>query len=105
MFERAVKADLILDEEGLIVKDQTLSADGKEVIVLRIRKHPAVEISSRSWLNVKAFCSEFGLSPVSRLRLHPENDGDGDGDKMDDLMAALSQPREKKPGPGSPLIQ
>lgn len=92
-YERAVKADLILAKEGLIAKDMFINDEG-EAIVLRIKKHPAVEISNRSWLIVKAFSSEFGLSPVSRLRLHTEPDDDAG---EDDLMKLLSQPRAPQP--------
>ncbi|MGA2196444.1 MAG: ParB N-terminal domain-containing protein [Bryobacteraceae bacterium] len=41
---------------------------------------------------MKAFCSEFGLSPVSRARLFVER-RESDGD---DLMALLTQPRESR---------
>jgi phage terminase small subunit len=41
---------------------------------------------------MKAFCSEFGLSPVSRARLFVER-READGD---DLMALLAQPRERR---------
>lgn len=91
-YARAVAADLILETEGLTFKDSYIDAESKEVIVLKIRKHPAVEISNRAWLLVKAFCVEFGLSPASRTRLVVDK-----GDKDDDaaVIAALSQPRER----------
>ncbi len=91
-YERAVQADLILDEKGIIVEDKYVDDSG-EVHVLKIRKNPAVEISNRSWLIVKAFCSEFGLSPVSRTRLTI----DASPDDTDDLAKLLSQPREPRP--------
>ena len=93
-YERAVKADLILDKQGLTVEDKFVDKDG-EVLVLRVRKHPAVEISNRSWLIVKAFCSEFGLTPVSRIRLNSDFDGTGGDvkDEIDKLETVLSKPR------------
>lgn len=88
-YSRAVEADLILSEKGIIVEDKFIDDSG-EVIVLKTKKHPAVEISNRSWVLVKAFCSEFGLSPVSRTRLAIPKDDDGD---IDALMKALREPR------------
>lgn len=35
-----------------------------------IVKHPAVEISLKSMLVIKQFCSEFGLTPSSRGRIN-----------------------------------
>lgn len=96
-YARAVQADLILDEEGILVKELFINDEG-EAIVLKVKKHPAVEISNRSWLIVRAFCSEFGLSPVSRTRLSITKEPDAE----DDLMKLLSQPRAAA---GKPLIQ
>jgi P27 family predicted phage terminase small subunit len=89
-YERAVKADLILDRDGLTVEDKFINDEG-EAITLKIKKHPAVDISNRSWLIVRAFCSEFGLSPVSRTRLKVDSEEDS---SEADLVAALSAPRE-----------
>ena len=94
-YERAVKADLIVDKEGLTFAEKFIDEESGEAIILKIKKHPAVDISNRSWLIVRAFCSEFGLSPVSRMRLSPDKEDDDSADA--DLMAALSQPREPRP--------
>jgi P27 family predicted phage terminase small subunit len=95
-YARAVEADLILDREGLIVTDTRVSEAGESITT---KKHPAVEISNRSWLIVKAFCSEFGLSPVSRTRLAIAKKPQ---DSMKSLMEMLSKPRDKK---ASPMVQ
>ncbi len=92
-FARAVEADLLLLKEGITVTESTLDQEG-EVIVLKIKKHPAVEVSSRAWSLVRAFCSEFGLSPVARTRLAIGKDT---GPREDDLMSLLMRPRGKKP--------
>ncbi len=94
-FARAVQADLLLQVQGLVIQECTEKENG-EVIILTTRKHPAVEISARAWGLVRAFCSEFGLSPVSRTRLAIGKDA---GPKEDDLMSLLMRPREKKPAP------
>jgi P27 family predicted phage terminase small subunit len=92
-YARAVQADLIVDREGLVVTENFIDDEGK-AFPLRIKKHPAVEISNRSWLIVKAFCSEFGLTPVSRTRLTLDGPGKGGSDD-DELLKALSQSRNK----------
>ena len=57
-YARAVAADAIIEREGFIAQHR----DG-------IRKHPAAAISAEAWKQVKAFCTEFGFSPVSRARV------------------------------------
>jgi hypothetical protein len=47
---------------------------------------------TRRCLIMRAFCSEFGLSPISRTRLSVE----APDDEEDDLMALLSQPRTNR---------
>jgi hypothetical protein len=54
-----------------------------------------------AWMLLKAFCSEFGLSPVSRTRLAIEKPAAGE----DDLLEILSQPRERKPEQPAEVIQ
>lgn len=87
-YARAVEADLILAKEGLTVKESTIGDTG-EVIVLKVKKHPAVEVANQAWRQVKAFCSEFGLSPVSRTRLTLEKPND----ELKRIEEALSKPR------------
>jgi P27 family predicted phage terminase small subunit len=96
-YARAVSADLILDRDGLIVEESTVDKHGNKII-LKIRYHPAVSVSNAAWRQVRAFCSEFGLSPVSRTRLAVERQ-----ESTDDLASLLSQPRERKPTTG--LVQ
>jgi len=47
---------------------------------------------NQALLIMRAFCSEFGLTPISRTRLSVENPGE----EEDDLMALLSQPRTNR---------
>lgn len=61
---RAAKA---IDAEGLVLTSQSGYA----------QPHPAVGIVQRSMQNIRAFCSEFGLTPSSRGRMslpEPETD-------------------------------
>jgi P27 family predicted phage terminase small subunit len=49
------------------------------------KKNPAVEVSHAAWRHVHKFCSEFGMSPVSRTRLAIEKKVD----PMAELKAIL----------------
>ncbi len=91
-YAKAVEADLILEREGLTVKEQFIADDG-EVVVLKIKKHPANEISKQNWLLVRSFGSDFGFDPVSRVRLTIEKPEPGVGD---DLLAMLGQQRDRR---------
>lgn len=90
-YQRAVKADLLLEVEGLIVEECIVGEEGEKVVLKR-KEHPAVKISREAWAQVRAFSGEFGLSPVSRTRLTIEKKDDG----AEDLMAILSAPRIQK---------
>ena len=97
-YQRAVEADLIVDKEGIIIQDKgfVVKKDGlgeNKTMTVRTKQHPAVTISNNSWMLVKAFCSEFGLSPASRLRLTPSIPPDS---KSDDLLKSLSDPRPSR---------
>jgi phage terminase small subunit len=61
-----------------------------------VKPHPAVRQGNQALALMKAFCSEFGLSPVSRTRLAVDKLDDGEAD----LMELLGRPRvAKKPPP------
>ncbi len=79
-YSQAIAADQILEREGQVVDEPVLhqgqpvtlqaEEDGsKPVYLFRKKPHPAEGISRRAWAQYKAFCVEFGLSPVSRVRL------------------------------------
>jgi len=90
-YARAVEADLTLAKQGLIYGQPIFDVNGQRVGT-KIKAHPAVAISNAAWVRVRAFCSEFGLSPVSRTRLTLEKPDTS----SEDLMTLLSQPRERK---------
>jgi P27 family predicted phage terminase small subunit len=83
---------LILEDEGPICKHVTLDPQTGNQME-KLKAHPAVAISRSAWAQVRSFCSEFGLSPVSRTRLSIEKKNDAEAD----LMALLSAPRENRP--------
>lgn len=98
-YARAAEADAILKRDGLLVEESIIDKESGERIVLKVKKHPAVEISNAAWREARAFMSEFGLAgPSSRVRLavdKPENK------KAEDLVTLLSKPRE----PRKPFVQ
>ena len=89
-YARAVSADLQLLREGLTISEYFIDEESGEKIVLKVKAHPAVAISNQAWRQVRAFCSEFGLSPVSRTRLSVDKQ-----DKLPDLAEVLSAPRQR----------
>jgi P27 family predicted phage terminase small subunit len=94
-YSRAVQADLIVERDGPMVEESMIDEKSGERIVLKIKYHPAITVSNAAWRQVRAFCSEFGLSPVSRTRLTIEKKDDG----LEDLAKILSQPRAPRQNP------
>jgi P27 family predicted phage terminase small subunit len=93
-YARAVQADQQVTREGITVQETSVTDDG-EVIVLKTKANPAVAVSNAAWRHLRAFASEFGLSPVSRTRITIEKRDDGEAE----LLALLSKPREPRPIP------
>ena len=91
-YMRAVEADLIL-RQGFTIEEPIMDKEG-EVIGMKIKNHPAVAVSNSAWKQLRAFCSEFGLSPVSRTRLTIDKPANGEKDLMD-MLSAPRAPKEK----------
>jgi len=91
-YARAVQADGMIAAQGIVIGQPIFDMNGQRVGT-KIKNHPAVAVSNAAWRQVRAFCSEFGLSPVSRTRLTLEKPDTS----TEDLMALLSKPRERKP--------
>jgi P27 family predicted phage terminase small subunit len=91
-YGRAVEADLLELKHGPLIAEPIVRLDGTPTGRTKIKANPAIAISNKSWKLVHTFCSEFGLSPVSRTRLTIEKGG---GEK-DELLELLSRPRESK---------
>jgi P27 family predicted phage terminase small subunit len=94
-YARAVQADLILAKDGPVVDEVVLYKGEILIGVVRKKKHPAVAVSNAAWALVKGFCSEFGLSPVSRTRLAIERKDDGERNLHDLLSGPRLTPEEK----------
>lgn len=90
-YARAVRADMQVQRDGLVIEEACIDKETGERIVLKMKAHPAVAISNQAWRQVRSFCSEFGLSPVSRTRLSVDRQ-----EKLPDLADILNQPRESR---------
>lgn len=89
-YGQAVGADILLEKEGIVVTEPVVV--GEVIVGYKTKRHPAEAVSRRAWAQVKAFATEFGLSPSSRARVTP----DKKEAKQVDLIAMLSAPREPK---------
>ena len=93
-YATAVKAHEIIEGMGEVIQEPIIARESGEIVGTRMKKNPWVEVRNRAWMLTGKFCSEFGLSPVSRTRLPVEKLSDGK--ETDDLLTALSRPRERK---------
>ena len=101
-YARAVAADLLIEAEGIILEEPVTASRSvrtpegivreKEIVGYTKSVNPAVGVSDKCWGKVLQFCSQFGLSPVSRTRLTIEKKDDGEKE----LLALLSKPRAAK---------
>jgi P27 family predicted phage terminase small subunit len=83
----------LIETQGKLVAKKERNPKTGQMEVVDVRPHPALHIRDRALMQMRAFCAEFGLSPVSRARLSVEQrEGDADGD----LFAIMAQPRIPK---------
>jgi P27 family predicted phage terminase small subunit len=87
-YAEAVACYLLVEKQGRMLPRRARDANGNWVVVGMVA-HPAVRQRNQALLIMRAFCSEFGLSPISRTRLSVEPADD----EEDDLFKLLSQPR------------
>jgi P27 family predicted phage terminase small subunit len=91
-YEAAIASYETVQTQGRLIAKKKLDPKTNSMVIVDVKPHPAVRQGNQAWALMKSFCSEFGLSPVSRLRLAIEME---DSDE-DDLMELLSRPREKR---------
>ncbi|MGD0868866.1 MAG: phage terminase small subunit P27 family [Bryobacteraceae bacterium] len=82
----------LVETQGKLVAKKDRNPVTGQLEVVDVRPHPGLAIRDRALMQMRAFCSEFGLSPVSRARLFVER-RESDGDN---LIALLTQPRESR---------
>jgi len=81
----------LVEKQGRVIPRRARDGAGNWVVVGMVA-HPAVRQRNQALLIMRAFCSEFGLSPISRTRLSVEPADD----EEDDLFKLLSQPRTNR---------
>jgi P27 family predicted phage terminase small subunit len=91
-YQTAIEAYETIQKHGPLVAKRVVDPETNKLVVSSVRAHPAAAQGTAAWMLLKAFCSEFGLSPVSRTRLAIEKPADAE----DDLLEILSQPRKQK---------
>jgi P27 family predicted phage terminase small subunit len=93
-YEAAVKAYETIQQQGAVIAKKAIDPLTQKLTVIDVKTHPAVAQRNAAWVLVRAFCSEFGLSPASRTRLSIERTDDfGNAD----LTEILSRPRPPRP--------
>jgi len=100
-YQAAVECYEVILKQGRLVAKRILDPETNKLVVANVKPNPAVAQMNAAWMLLKAFCSEFGLSPVSRTRLAVEKPPADE----DDLMAILSQPRDRRQQQPGEVIQ
>jgi P27 family predicted phage terminase small subunit len=91
-YDAAVDAYETIQKQGRLIAKKALDPATNKLVVVDVKPHPAVRQGNQAWALMRSFCSEFGLSPVSRIRLAIEKQDDGEAD----LLELLGRPREKR---------
>ena len=94
-YDAAVDAYETIQKQGRLIAKKALDPATNKLVVVDVKPHPAVRQGNQAWALMRSFCSEFGLSPVSRLRLAVEKPDAGEAD----LLELLGRPREKRMPP------
>ena len=100
-YQMAVEAYEVIQKQNSIIAKRALDPETNRLVVIDVRPHPAVAQMNAAWAQVRAFCSEFGFTPVSRSRLAIEKPVA----REDDLEKILSQPRQRKIDETAEVIQ
>lgn len=91
-YETAIQCYETIQKQGRCIARRIVDPQTNTLVVAGLRAHPAVAQMNAAWMVLRAFCSEFGLSPVSRTRLAIDKPADDE----DELLEILLQPRERK---------
>lgn len=91
-YEEAVAAYEMIKAQGRIIAKKAVDQKTGQLVVIGAQMHPAVGIGNEAWKRLRAFCSEFGLSPASRSRITAEKRDDG----LEEISVILNRPRIQK---------
>jgi len=94
-YDAAIDAYETIQKQGRLIAKKALDPKTNTMIVVDVKPHPAVRQGNQAWALMRSFCSEFGLSPISRMRLSIEREDTGEAD----LMELLARPRERRTPP------
>lgn len=94
-YDAAVDAYETILKQGRLIAKKALDPATNKLVVVDVKPHPAVRQGNQAWALMRSFCAEFGLSPVSRMRLVIDKEDASEAD----LLELLGQPREKRTPP------
>jgi P27 family predicted phage terminase small subunit len=94
-YENAISSYQTVQTQGRLIAKKALDPRTNAMVIVDVKAHPAVRQGNQAWALMKSFCSEFGLSPVSRTRLAIDKQDGGE----QDLLELLGRSREKRVGP------
>ena len=97
-YDAAVDSYLTIKTQGRVIVKKALNPETNKLVAVDAKPHPAVRQGNQAWALMRAFCGEFGLSPVSRTRLAVDKIDNGEAD----LMELLGRPRATRKIP--PLV-
>jgi len=86
---RAVEAEMQVTREGQVIDEPMMYKGDPIKGLFRKKRHPASITAVANWLLVKAFITEYGLTPAARTRLT----ADRKPEAANDLNKMLSGPR------------
>jgi P27 family predicted phage terminase small subunit len=95
-YARAIEADEEL-KDACTWKEPLIDKRTGDVIGYKLKNHPAMARSSTCWRNVQSFCSELGLSLISRQRLATQAGGTTGADELMDLLLGPRPKRDDEP--------
>jgi P27 family predicted phage terminase small subunit len=78
------QAEDLIDRTGQVVAEKISKPDGTRIV--RVKKNPAVTVSSDALRHYRALLADFGLTPASRSGIHAEGGNDRPSDPLDDLL-------------------
>src|ERR1700683_3021595 len=87
-YDAAIACYETIKTQGRFIAKKILNPATNKLVVVNVKPHPAVRQGNPGAAPMKAFCSEFGLSPVSRTRLAVDKLDDGEADLMELLGRA-----------------
>ena len=93
-YAHARASDELIARNGLIIETFTTNQETGEKELGETFTNPACNLSVKFWTMYSRFCSEFGLTPISRQRI--AGSGKDQASAMKELQEMLSRPRDPR---------